>query len=68
VRGGGWAARKAVVGGCGAGRLRDKREQLIDAEVHVPEPIKHVFDFLYSTPEPSSETKDVSSREPGTQL
>jgi hypothetical protein len=52
-----------------AGRLRDKREQqLIDAEVHVPEPIKHVFDFLYSTPEPSSETKDVSSRELGTQL
>ena len=62
------AARKGEFAEALAGRLRDKREQLIDAEVHVPEPIKHVFDFLYSTPEPSSETKDVSSREPGTQL
>lgn len=61
------AARKGEFAEALAGRLRDTRE-LIGAGVHVPAPIQRVFDFLYPTPEPSSEAEDVSSPGPATQL
>lgn len=62
------AARKGEFAEALADRLRNNREQFMGAEVRVPAPIRNVFDFLHSSPEPSSETKDVSSRELGTQL
>lgn len=40
-----------------AGQLREHRD-IIGTPVHVPAPIERVFQFLYATPEPATDTDD----------
>lgn len=51
------ASRKGEFAEALAGRLREARD-VAGTQVHVPRPLARVFEFLYSTPEPPSETEE----------